>query len=108
RGRWWRAAFLFAAPIYIKLWPLAGVALIAVWRPVPLMPRLLIALIALAALPFLFASPEKVTQDYREWVAVLRLGQGLRWPGYRDLQTVCEEMGVTVDLRAYQLAQLLA
>jgi hypothetical protein len=106
RGRWWRAAFLLAAPIYIKLWPLAGVTLIAAW-PRPLVPRLIVALIAFAALPFLAASPETVLYDYREWETVLRLGQGLRWPGYRDLQTVCEEMGVAVKPRAYQVAQLL-
>ncbi|MDB5311796.1 MAG: hypothetical protein JWO38_5998 [Gemmataceae bacterium] len=105
RGRWWRAAVLLAAPVFIKLWPLAWAAVVAAGRPRRLGPRLAVALAALAAIPALAASPETAAGVYQEWEYVLRVGQGLRWPGYRDLLTVWDLTGVPVDPLVYQVVQ---
>lgn len=105
RGRWWLAALFLAAPVYIKLWPLAGVALIAAWRPSRLVPRLAVTLLGLAAFPMAFTAPAKVAQAYSEWWEVLQAGQGLRWPGYRDLLTVCETARLAVPPPLYRVAQ---
>ena len=38
--RWWRAALLLAAPVHIKVWPLAAAGLLVACRPRPLAVRL--------------------------------------------------------------------
>jgi hypothetical protein len=106
RGRWWPAAVLLAAPVFIKLWPLAWAAVVAAGRPRRLGPRLVATLAGLAAVPVLVAPPETVARVYGEWGHVLRLGQGLRWPGYRDLMTVWEQTGLPADPLVYRFAQL--
>ncbi|HEY3787840.1 MAG TPA: glycosyltransferase family 87 protein, partial [Urbifossiella sp.] len=106
RGQWWRAAFLLALPVFIKLWPVAWLAVVAAGRPRQLLPRSMAALAALAAIPFLMAAPDTALQVYRDWGSALNTGQAQRWPGYRDLITVFLEWDVAIDPAIYRIIQL--
>jgi hypothetical protein len=108
RGRWWPAAWLLAAPVFIKLWPLAWVGVVGATQPRQLGPRLLVAMVGLAALPAFAATPEFVAQTYDEWAYILVAGQGLRWPGYRDLLTVWQVAGLHADPLVYRALQMSA
>lgn len=86
--RWWLAAFLLAAPVCLKMTPLAPVLLLCVLWPRRLAARLAAAMGVLFLVPFLTRSPEMVLDHYRDWIAhLLQLGND-RWPGFRDGWTV--------------------
>ncbi len=93
KQRWWRAAFLFAAPIHIKVWPAVVAALFAVEWPRKLMVRLTIATAAIGLIPFAFASSTIVAGYYSQWYERLaqRQAGGARWDGYRDAWTIWEQ-----------------
>src|SRR5262249_2465060 len=61
RRRWWSAAFLLAAPVHIKLWPIVAGGLLSVQWPKKMIGRFAIACTALAVIPFLTKAPAEVT-----------------------------------------------
>jgi len=67
RRRWWTAAFLLAAPVFIKLWPVAMVLLLITFWPRQLAGRFLLAFAVFALVPFLTRPPETVAWQYMEW-----------------------------------------
>jgi alpha-1,2-mannosyltransferase len=103
RYRWWRAAWLLAAPVYIKVWPIIAAGLLAVHWPSKLIGRLILVCVALAAVPFLTKVPTKVIDGYREWIDCLQQRQATaqRFTGYRDAWTIWEQIHTPVDTRAY-------
>jgi len=92
RQRWWTAAWLLAVPVFIKLWPLAIVLLLAACWPRQLIGRFAAACAALAAAPFLTRPFEKVVWQYHEWYASLTGPLQGRWEGYRDAWTIWENL----------------
>jgi hypothetical protein len=67
RQRWWTAAFLLAAPVFIKLWPIAMVLLLITLWPRQLTGRFLLACAVFASIPFLTRPSETVAWQYAEW-----------------------------------------
>ena len=103
RERWWQAAFLLAAPVFLKLSPLAVALLFCALMPRKLLPRFALVLLLGAALPFLTRPPEIVLGHYREWHEHLSGSAEARWPGLRDGWTVFllvrHALGEDLDLR---------
>ena len=92
RQRWWTAAWLLAVPVFIKLWPLAIVLLLAACWPRQLIGRFAATCAALAAAPFLTRPFEKVVWQHHEWYASLTGPLQARWEGYRDAWTIWENV----------------
>jgi alpha-1,2-mannosyltransferase len=107
RCRWWRAAWLLAAPIYIKVWPVVIAGLFSVHAPRKLLPRLALATVALAAVPFATKAPSAVAAYYQTWMNRLadRQVTADRFTGYRDAWTIWEQISTPVNQRAFFLLQ---
>jgi hypothetical protein len=84
RRHWWRAAFLLSLTVWIKLIPMAPALLLGALYPRRLAPRLALALVVVALLPFLTRTPVLVLEHYREWFEHLAHTGSKRWPGFRD------------------------
>jgi len=84
RRRWWSAAVLLALPVYIKIWPLALVMLLAAIWPRQLIGRFCVAAGALAAVPFLTRPWPTVLWQHREWYLGLTQMAAGRRPTLRD------------------------
>jgi hypothetical protein len=106
--RWWRASFLLALPVYIKLWPLAVVLLLMACWPKPLSWRFAIVALAFALLPFLTRPPNVVIEQYREWYHSLTGPQQHRWPGFRDAWTIWEHIWPPVSQAGYKILQMIS
>jgi alpha-1,2-mannosyltransferase len=111
--RWWTASWLLAIPVFIKLWPLAVVLLLAACWPKRLLWRFAIVAIALALLPFLSRPPSVVIGQYQEWYVSLTGPQQHRWPGFRDAWTIWETMSKAfhwppVSENRYRVLQLVS
>jgi hypothetical protein len=112
RQRWNLAAFCLAGAVVLKLYPLALALLLLVVYPRQLLPRLLVALLALAALPFLLQEPDYVMRQYHLWwVERLHTGDEARryWPlhaAYRDLWLLFRVLHVPISLPLYELLQI--
>jgi hypothetical protein len=105
RQRWWLAAGLLSAAVYLKLSPLAVGLLFAGLVPGRLGPRLLGALVIGGLLPFLTASPEYVLDQYTGWFEHLVQTRQKRWPSFRDARTFWEWAGITTNLSVYAVLQ---
>jgi hypothetical protein len=103
RRQWWRAAFLLAAPVHIKLWPIVAGGLLSVLWPKKMIGRFAIACTALAIIPFLTKAPSEVISYYRSWTQRLidRQATAQRFTGYRDAWTIWEQIHSPVDKQAY-------
>ncbi|HEY7310039.1 MAG TPA: glycosyltransferase family 87 protein [Gemmataceae bacterium] len=85
---WWLAALLLAAPVCLKLTPLAPVLLLVALWPRRLAWRLLVVSAVFFLLPFLTRPPDVVLERYREWFDHLLETGGSRWLGFRDGWTI--------------------
>ncbi len=106
RHRWWTAAFLLAAPVFIKLWPLAMVLLLLTFWPRQLSGRFLLACTMFALVPFLTRPPATVAWQYCEWYRALTGPLQERWSGYRDAWTIWNELWPPVHDRIYRALRL--
>ncbi len=107
RQGWWRAAWLLAAPIYMKVWPAIAAGLLSVHWPKKLIGRGMVACGALACVPFLTKSPTEVVGYYQAWIDCLanRQADGGRFTGYRDGWTIWEQFASPVNAKAYFVLQ---
>lgn len=105
KQRWWWAAWLLAAAVYIKIWPVAAALLLAACWPRQLTWRLLVTLPALTAVPFLTAPPQWVVRQYEGWYALL-LRDSISRHIYRDAWTVWELIRSPVNPLGYLALQL--
>ncbi len=109
--RWNLAAFFGAMAILLKLYPAAFVLLVAIAHPRRFLPRLLVALAVLLALPLALQSPEYVVRQYGLWWARISHNDAYRrfWPlqeGYRDVWLLIRVWQLPVGLPAYTALQL--
>jgi hypothetical protein len=82
--RWWRAALLLAAPVCLKLTPLAPALLLCVLWPRRLAWRFAVAVAAGFLVPFLTRPHAEVLGQYADWLDHLQQSTGERWVGFRD------------------------
>jgi len=106
RQQWWRASWLLAAPVFIKIWPLVVLLLLLVRWPRQLAARFAAAVAILAAVPFGTKPWPFVCQQYHDWYVCLTGPLQGRWGGYRDAWTIWEQLAAPVDAHAYKLLQL--
>jgi hypothetical protein len=85
---WWLAALLLAAPVCLKLTPLAPVLLLVALWPRQLAWRLTVVSAGFFLLPFLTRPPNIVLDHYRGWFEHLLEKGDERWLGFRDGWTV--------------------
>jgi hypothetical protein len=85
---WWLAALLLAAPVCLKLTPLAAVLLLVALWPGRLAWRLAVVSVGFFLLPFLTRPPGIVLDHYRDWFEHLLETGDARWLGFRDGWTV--------------------
>jgi hypothetical protein len=107
--RWNLSAFCAGLSCALKMYPLALGLLLAVVYPRRFAPRLLLALIVLAVLPFVLQQPDYVTDQYIHWFG--RLGDNDRksWPleaSYRDLWLLLRVAHVPIAPHFYLTLQL--
>lgn len=105
--RWWRAAFLLALPVYLKVWPVVAVLLLIAYWPKKLALRFPAAMLAVAAIPFLAKPWGWVWRQYVGWYGLLTGPAQIRHT-YRDLWTLWEVVHSPVPARAYMFLQLLS
>ena len=86
---WWRASFLLAIAVHIKIWPLAAAFLFAACWPRQISWRFVVALLVLGAMPLLTRPPHIVWQQYQWWFDAL-VGPAQIRHTYRDAWTVWE------------------
>jgi hypothetical protein len=111
RGRWSAGAACVALATALKVYPLALGLLLAAAYPRRFAPRLLLAVAAAAALPFLLGPPGYVAGQYAEWARLLAADDRTSWPpaiGYRDLWLLLKLAGAPVGPRAYLAVQMAA
>ncbi len=110
RQRWWKAAWLLAAPVYIKVWPAVAAGLLGVHWPKKLIARITLACVALGLVPFATKAPAVAADYYKAWMECLanREKTALRFTGYRDAWTIWEQIHSPVDKRAYFALQATA
>jgi hypothetical protein len=104
--RWWWAALLLAAPVHIKVWPLAAALLLIACWPRQLGWRFAIAVLFLAAVPLAVKSPSIVWARYCDWYAAMTGPMLQIRHEYRDAWTIWELVHPPVDLVAYLGLQL--
>jgi hypothetical protein len=110
-GRWNRAAVWMALAASLKVYPVALGMLLAAAYPRRFAGRLLVALAAAVALPFLFQWPSYVAGQYAEWLRVLSEDDRRYWPlhmAYRDLWLLFRVAAVPLGPRGYQAIQVLS
>jgi hypothetical protein len=105
----WLSALLVALAAGIKVYPLAFGLLLAVAWPRRYGLPLLLAVAAVAALPFLTQTPDFVGDQYAAWLRLLRQDdRSAIHPAvaYRDLWLLFRVLGLPVSQFAYQAIQL--
>jgi hypothetical protein len=109
RARWNLAAACITAACLFKGYPLAVGLLLAAVYPRQFGPRLVLALVAGLALPFLLQRPDYVVRAYQDWLWVLGADDRTGIPvdnGYRDLWQLFRLGGVPVSRDLYFGLQL--
>lgn len=102
--RWWLAATLMAAPVYIKVWPVAAALLLVACWPRQLVGRFLVTMAGIGCLPFVVKNGSWVATSYAHWRAAL-LGPMQTRHDYRDVWTIWEQFH-PVHPQAYLALQL--
>ena len=84
------AAWLLAGAVYIKVWPIAAALLLIACWPRRIFGHFVVAMVALALLPYLTRPFAVVNMQYAQWYTSIVEVQQERWPGVRDFWTVLE------------------
>ncbi len=108
-ARWAMAALCIGIIAYLKIYPLAAGLLLCVIFPQKFSWRLVVALLALAALSFILQKPAYVAEQYQNWVATRKADERhhdiMNRP--RDLWTLLAACGIELNLRLYFFIQIL-
>jgi len=110
--RWTWAVIAVAAAGFLKLYPFALGFLFLLIAPRKFGPRFVIALLIGLALPLLFQRPEYVLQQYRLWLAQLRIDDRTIITGAdrscEDALLLCRLYQLRIDPSVYRVLQLIA
>jgi len=106
--RWWASAFALALSIHLKLAPIALAAVVAVVWPAAMAWRVPLAILAVAAVPFVRGHPAEVLAMYPQWRDWLEKFSRIRFPSFRDARHLFEIAGVATPLGAYRVVQAAA
>jgi hypothetical protein len=109
-GKWNRAAVWTALAIALKVYPLALGLLLAAAYPRRFAARLLLAVAAVAAAPFLFQRTGYVVGQYAEWLKALGEDDRRYWDlhmAYRDLWLLFRVAGIPIGQKAYVAIQVV-
>jgi hypothetical protein len=104
--RWWLAVILLAAPVHIKVWPLAAAGLLIACWPRQLGWRFAVSLLVLAALPLATKPPAIVWARYCDWFAAITGPMLHVRHEYRDAWTLWEFIQWPIDPIAYMVMQV--
>lgn len=107
-GKWNQAALWMGLSVALKVYPIAPGMLLAAAYPRRFAGRLLVALIAVGALPFLLQRPEYVAGQYAEWLRALVEDDRKYWPlhmAYRDLWLLLRVTAIPLGPRGYLVIQ---
>jgi len=111
-GCWWLAAAAITLAVYWKVYPLAVGLLLVLVAPRKFSWRLVLLLVAGAALPFLFQSHEYVASQYRLWfdtrMSDNRLGYSLDVAPLDLWFLLVRFGGLPLENSAYRVIQLAA
>lgn len=110
-GRWSAAGVVVAGAVLFKIYPLAFALLLGLSAPLRFGIPLVLACAAGAVLPFAFASPEYVGDQYRYWIDNLGRDDRSQFAlhaGLQDVQMLLRVIGLPVSLSDYRLAQMAA
>jgi hypothetical protein len=111
RDHWWPAAACVALAAALKIYPLSAGLLLTAVHPRRFGPRLAVALVVVAGLPFLLQRPEYVAEQYAQWYRLLGADDRKYWPldsTYRDLWLLLRAWGVPIVPKVYLFVQLAA
>jgi hypothetical protein len=109
-GRWNAAALCTAVATALKIYPLTMGLLLAAAFPWRFAGRLVVALAAVAVVPFFFQQPGYVTGQYAEWLRLVGDDDRRYWPlhmAYRDLWLLFRVARLPVSWTVYQVVQVL-
>jgi hypothetical protein len=106
--RWWTAAFLMAAPVYMKVWPVVIPLLVLARWPRQFGPRFAAAMAVGGAVPFLTQWPGVVVDQYRGWFLYLSGMSAEVIGSYRDVWTLIKAAEWPVSEGVFRLVQVLA
>jgi alpha-1,2-mannosyltransferase len=107
RGRrWWLSAFLLAAAVHIKVWPIAAALLMIACWPRKLGWRFALATAAIVLVPFLTKPVSMVSWHYGQWYHAMFGRIMYDRHTYRDAWTVFEVLGWKIDVPSYVVLQL--
>ena len=112
-GRWRDnlAAACVALACFFKVYPVAVGLLLVLVYPRRFGWRLLLALVAGLALPFVLQRPDYVADQYLGWLHHLQTNDRHSLPRelwYRDVQLLCWACGLPLDTTTYRQVQALA
>lgn len=109
-GRWALAALCIGLVTFLKIYPLAVGLVLALLFPRKFTWRLLVALVALAALSFILQHPSYVVEQYQNWVTTRAVDErriAFSNP-QRDFHMLLRVFGIVMDLKLYLVLQMLA
>jgi Glycosyltransferase family 87 len=109
--KWNLAAVSVALATALKIYPLTMGLLLAAAYPRRFAGRLVVALLAVAALAFLFQRPDYVAAQYADWLRLVGDDDRKSWPlhmAYRDLWLLFRVTGTPLTPRGYQLIQAVS
>jgi hypothetical protein len=109
--RWNLAALSGAGAVVLKIYPISLILLVALVHPRRFLPRLVLALGLLLALPFLMQSPDYVARQYHLWWLRVSHNDVYRrsWAlasSYRDIWLLIRVWQLPVSLPQYTALQL--
>lgn len=104
RNRWWLTALFLVAPVFIKVWPLAFLALCFLIHPLKLLFPILVWMAFFIGFPFLTQSFSYVRSQYHEWYLALVGPISIRVRSF-DAWAVWESLSPPVSPMGYMLLQ---
>jgi hypothetical protein len=108
RERWWLAALCLAIPAVTKYYPVAMMLVFVGLHPRQLLPRQLVVLAGLAALPFVALGPTAAREAFGDLAHFIQTGERFAVPGWNnhDLGTLLSAWGYPIPPVAFVLLQL--
>jgi hypothetical protein len=107
--QWWKAAWLLALPVHVKIWPLVAAGLLSLRNLRNLPARIAACGFVLALVPLGTKPVTFVMTAYRDWLVFLSTAHSAhRFAGYRDAWVIWETFVGPIYKPYYQVVQVFA